>query len=602
MCGIVGVVRSDPSPEDAAVGRMVAALRHRGPDATGVVNVDDNAVLGHARLSIIDLSARARQPMTDGSGRYTITYNGEVYNFAELRSELKARGHSFRTHSDTEVVIEAYAKWGPESFARLNGMFALGIWDAQEKELVLARDRFGEKPLFYTTLPSGFAFASEVSALKLAPGFVDRSPSLAGLNHFLALGYILGPGSIHRDVLKLEPASYLRYRLGGAPRVIRYWSYADAFRRRRRGALRDLAYEIEHQLGLAVSRRLVADVPVGAFLSGGLDSSTICALARQHLPYPLHTFSAGFDSPTYDESAAALLVARHLGCTHHETLLRRDDGARLTEEALRAYDEPLSDTSLVPMVHVSRLARRHVKVVLSGDGADEIFGGYPTYRADLYRRSLAWLPGLVRRELAAWIADRVPRSRRKLDLAFRARQFARGLPNDPRRAHYTWREIHDRGARIELLGAQHRDEIEETDPFRTFERHYAEVADLDPLSQHLYVDAKTWLADDVLVKLDRATMSTSLEARAPFLDPLLVELVASLPGRLKVGWFRQKHGLRMAASRLLPSSVLHRPKAGFNAPLHEWFRMEGLDEHRLFNRKIASEHLGIRIPGSLPVR
>ncbi|MFZ5893985.1 MAG: asparagine synthase (glutamine-hydrolyzing) [Myxococcota bacterium] len=600
MCGIAGVVRPDGAPCETQLSAMVAALRHRGPDASRVVDVDGVAAFGHARLSIIDLSERATQPMTDASGRYTLTFNGEIYNFRELRESLLEKGHTFKTTSDTEVVVEAFAAWGVAAFERFNGMFALGVWDRYERELVLARDRFGEKPLYYGHLGRVFAFASELRALRVAPGFIEKPPSIAALNHYLALGYILGPLSAHPDVLKLPPATYLRVKPGAPPQLTRYWDYASCFRRRWLGSTNDAIERLRHHLDRAVSERLVADVPVGTFLSGGLDSSTLTAIAKRHLPYELHTFSAGFEQPSYDESSDARNVSKVLETIHHELSISRGDGPRMTREAIAAYDEPFSDTSLVPMVQVSALAARHVKVVLGGDGADEIFAGYATYRADRWARRVRWIPSPARAQIARLVVSHLRESRAKMNLGFRARQFARGMPHDYRRAHYSWRELHTVAERIALLGAEHSEEVRASDPFLSFAEHYAEVGGLDELSQHLYVDAKTWLVDDILVKLDRATMASSIEGRAPFLDGPLVEFVASLPPELKLAGSSEKVALRRVASSLVPASVLRKKKAGFNAPVHEWFA-SGENEHRLLNMKVAKHWLGEPWPAATGV-
>jgi len=598
MCGIAGIVRSNGAPCEEQLRAMVAAMRHRGPDAAQTIDLDGHAAFGHARLSIIDLSDRANQPMLDATGRYAVTFNGEIYNFRELRQTLEGRGHQFRTTSDTEVVVESYAEWGTAAFQRFNGMFALGIWDHQHRELVLARDRFGEKPLYYGRFGSTFAFASELRALRQAPGFVDRALPISAQNHLLALGYILAPHSAHPDVKKLLPATYLRFRGDTVVELSRYWDYASAFRRRATKALPELAEGLRFHLDRAVAERLVADVPVGTFLSGGLDSSTLTAMAKSHLPYELHTFSVGFEQGSYDESSDARRVAEWLGTTHHELCIRNSDGARLTERALSAYDEPFSDTSLVPMVHVSALAARHVKVVLGGDGADEILAGYITFRADRYAQWARVLPAPVRARIARLVALGARETKEKMNFGFRVRQFARGLPHDHRRAHYAWRELHGEEERIDILGREHADEIRDTDPFRIFEQHYREVGDLDQLSQHLYVDAKTWLADDILVKLDRATMASSIEGRSPFLDGALAEYVAGLPPEAKLGNFRSKVALRRVARTLVPPFVLAKRKAGFNAPIHLWFPRSGENEHRLLNRRVMSAWLaeGARCP------
>lgn len=569
---------------------MIASLGHRGPDARGFVDVDGMASLGHARLSIVDLSERAHQPMSDASGRFTLTYNGEIYNHRALRAELEGLGHRFRSESDTEVVVEAFAEWRLGALSRFDGMFALAIWDRREQELVLARDRFGEKPLYHASWKGSFAFASDLRALKHAPGFSERPASLVACNHFLALGYVLAPHTPHPDIRKLEPATYLVHRPGRPDVSETYWSYADAFRRRRSGRFHALAEELLCELDRAVAERVVADVPVGAFLSGGLDSSTVAALAKRHLPYELHTFSVGFDTASYDESGDARVVAGEIGTRHHELRIDAADGRRLVDEAMSIYDDPLADTSIVPTIALSRLAREHVKVVLGGDGADEVLAGYPTYRADQVRDVLSRLPRPVVRRVSA-LGPRVPEGSAKMSFGFRLRRLLRGLPMDHREAHYSWREILGPEERAELLHGAHAEDLEESDPLRTFERYYAEVRDLPLLAQHQYVDAKTWLADDILAKLDRATMAVSLEARLPFLGVRVAELAAGMSPRMKLGW-RGKRVLREAARGVTPRRALEKPKAGFNAPIHEWLG-SGADPYRTMTLRVAERALGI---------
>jgi asparagine synthase (glutamine-hydrolysing) len=584
MCGIVGMIGRG-SGRARTLEAMVARIRHRGPDHQAVRELDEHAAFGHARLSIIDLSPLGHQPMTSPDGRYTITYNGEVYNFAELKRELAARGHAFVGGSDTEVVLAAFGEWGTGAFERLDGMFALAIWDARERTVTLARDRFGKKPLYFTELGGGLTFASELSALAADPSIPLRR-SVAGLNHFRAIGYILAPHTIWRDVYKLEAATWMQWRDGRVVGKARYWDYRAAFARPTREREPEIVEHLRALFDDAVGKRTVGDVPVGAFLSGGVDSSSVCAFLRPRVPYALHTFTVGFEAASYDESADAQRLATRLGTIHHERRLLDREGAALVAHAVDCYDEPFSDTSLVPMVEIARLAGEHVKVVLSGDGADEIFGGYATYLADRLKRQLDGVPSFIRRRLARVLA-RSPVSNRKTGLGFRLRQFARGLPEDHRRAHYAWRELSTEAERRAWLADASAEELAETHPFHTFRRHYDEAADLDPLAQHLYVDAKTWLTDDVLVKVDRATMASSVEARCPYLDRALVEYVASIPSSLKIRRGRQKYLLKKMLADKLPAETLNKKKAGFNAPINQWLGHSGDDEFRFFNRWVA---------------
>ncbi|MEM1029197.1 MAG: asparagine synthase (glutamine-hydrolyzing) [Myxococcota bacterium] len=596
MCGIAGCLTDDLVAGETEVAAVVAAQRHRGPDHEAVVayaarGAGGGAVLGHNRLSILDLDPRAHQTLAWDDGRYAITYNGEVYNFRALRDELEARGGRFRTDTDTEVVLAAYAEWGARAFNRFNGMFALAIWDGLKEELILARDRFGQKPLVYTRIGVGFAFASELNALLAVPRIRDGvHPSVEGMNHYFALGYTLAPTTLVDGVSKLHPASYATIRDGGRSFIERrYWRYDDAFRatattatKEPEAVARELAARLEH----AVTRRLVSDVPVGAFLSGGLDSSSVCTFAKRHLRYPLHTFSVGFDAASYDESRDARSVATALGTIHHEERLTEGEGRDLIDGAVDSFDPAFSDTSLVPMVAVSRVAAQHVKVVLTGDGADELLAGYVTYQADAYKRILDVMPAAWRRRASSAVMRVVPVSNRKTGWGFKARQFAGGLAGDATYGHYAWRELHPEAERIRLIGVEHEEQVRDTHPYRTFRGYYDEVRDLDSLDQHLYVDAKTWLADDVLVKVDRASMASSIEARAPFLDPDVAEYAAAIPAALKLRRGQGKWIFKVAMRPHLPPFTLAKRKAGFNAPINVWLDRRGEDEFRIFNRYV----------------
>jgi asparagine synthase (glutamine-hydrolysing) len=599
MCGIAGQVGPDDPERHAICDRMIAKLRHRGPDHQAVLDVP-GACLAHTRLSILDLSPLGHQPMQDPSGRYTITYNGEVYNFRALRRELEPE-ISFRSRSDTEVVLQAFIRWGTHAFDRFDGMFALAIWDARERELHIARDRFGEKPLFYTEVGGRFTFASEVRALLCDPRIsTSASLSIPALNHFLAMGYILHPLTMYAQIASLPPATYAVYRDGALRAMTRYWDYRAILEPRPVRDARTVDAELEARLGEAVRSRLESDVPVGAFLSGGLDSSGIVALTRRVVPGELHTFTVRFAEGAYNEADDAAFVARTFRTCHHELEVTGPFRERI-DRSIHCYDQPFSDTSLVPMVAVAEEASRHVKVVLSGDAADEVLAGYPTYVADAIRRGLEPIPWSVRQATAAWLRRLPARRHQKTGLSFRAAQFGRGLAQDPCRAHYAWRELHSLEDRIALLGVEHAEEIRASDPEKVFRRHYDEAEGLDWLARQLYVDAKTWLVDDILVKADRATMAVSLESRAPFLARELVEFIGGLPSSLKLRGLRGKYVLRRALRHVLPRQTLRKRKAGFNAPISLWLGNHSPEnEFRFFNRYVARRcHLPID-EGRLP--
>jgi asparagine synthase (glutamine-hydrolysing) len=589
MCGITGKVCFIRQPSKDAVEKMTAGLTHRGPDFGAVKAVDTSAVLGHRRLSIIDLSSAANQPMTDAGKRYTIVYNGEVYNFRELKTELQKQGYSFASSSDTEVVLYSFMHWGVSCFAKFNGMFALAVWDSREKTLVCARDRFGKKPLYYTLVNGEFSFASELSALLLDSRIRDSvTVSIEALNHFFALGYILAPCSLYREIYKLEPATYLRYSANGITEKTRYWDYCECFQTRAKGPENDIAATVAGLLQESVKKRLVADVPVGALLSGGLDSSAVCATACRAADGRIETFNVGFELESYDESADASFTAQFLKTEHHRVSVNIATELPFIERAVRLFDEPFADTSLVPMAAVARFASSKVKVVLSGDGADELFGGYATYRADDLRKRLAhFLPRAGRAALARLLSLLAFESEKKTNTGFKMKQFAKGVAADHRYAHYAWRELFSEEQRIKILGREHEAEIRDTHPFGRFKKHYDEAGGLDVPSQHLYVDAKTWLADDILVKVDRATMAYSLEARSPFLDPELAAYAASIPWKYKTA-SGGKYILKKAMRGLLPVRTIYKKKSGFNAPVGAWLgNTTGEDEFRFFVRHVA---------------
>lgn len=548
--------------------------------------------LGHRRLRVIDLSEAANQPLSDGSGRFWTVYNGELYNYRALRRELEALGASFRTASDTEVILEAYKQWDVSAFERFNGMFALAIWDEPNERLVLARDRTGEKPLYFARLQGGgLAFASELHALRRHPA-IAREINLEALDQFLSLNYVLGSVSIIRGVEKLEPAHYLVAERDAIHRPVRYWDLAAHFRDK--GRFRSEGEAAEAVAALvddAVRLRLESDVPLGAFLSGGLDSSTIAA-AMCHLrpPEQNETFSVGFAEATYDELPWARRAAKAIGVgRHHDRVVAPDMAAALPIIA-RAADEPFADTSMIPVYYLAAFARERVTVCLSGDGSDEIFAGYETYVADALLRATRWVPRAATRALAR-VAAAGPVTFDKVSIDFKVRQFLRGHSASPERAHFAWRRIFSDEEKRELLHPEHRSALRDADPFTRFQHFYDDVRDCHPLDQALYVDIKTWLADDILVKVDRMTMAHALEARAPFLDHRLMELAASLPPAWKLNRRGRKHVLRQSQQRRLPPDILRRRKEGFNAPVSAWLAGP--------LRDLAKEATSVRVLGDL---
>jgi asparagine synthase (glutamine-hydrolysing) len=564
VCGILGVV-GQPIERDR-VARMAATMRHRGPDAGGIVLWEDGA-LAHRRLSILDPSAASNQPFVDSQDRAALVFNGEIYNYRELRKHLEARGHVFCTSSDTEVLLAGYLEWGERCVDRLNGMFAFAVWDYRRRLLFLARDRLGKKPLFFAVLPGGgLMFASEIKPF-LASGLIDPALDAQAMVDYLHLNYILCPKSPLRQVRQL-PAAHVATWRDGDFRSARYWDLADSFLGDRWPGGDDAAIaRLDELLGEATSRRLYSDVPLGAFLSGGVDSSTIVALMRRAGTADLHTFSVEFPEPEFNEGAYSRLAAKHLGTVHHPHRVDESVADLLPEYAQR-FDVPLGDDSAISTYLLSRWAREYVTVALSGDGADELFAGYITYQADSLHRRLGWL-----RRPASWLlavaGPFLPESGAKLSRRFRAAQLRRGLVRPASQAHFAWRQV---GVSAAALAPDFVKQTVDYDPAEVFHHYHERVRGADWLDRMLYVDCQTWLRDDILVKADRASMAASLECRSPFLDYRVAELAARLPRRLKLHGRAKKIALRRLARHFLPADIVDRKKAGFNSPTADWLR------------------------------
>lgn len=564
MCGICGLAALDGGPVDIApLEAMSAALAHRGPDDASSVTAGPVA-LAARRLAIIDLSG-GRQPLASEDGRVHAALNGEILNHAALRGDLQRRGHRFATLCDTEVLVHLYEERGEAMLEELRGMFALAIWDARERRLLLARDRFGIKPLYWRAAGGVLSFASELKALRGLPGFGSEIDPDA-VEAFFTFNSIPSPLTIYRDVRKLEPGTLLSWSPGRPPEVRRWCRPApvDADDVRREDE-RELAGELAQRLRDSVRAHLVSDVPVGVWLSGGVDSGLLAALAAQESGERLRTFSIGFEERSFDELDRARLVAGRLGADHHEAILGPRD-AELLPTIAAAFDEPYADSSSLPTWAVSRLTSRHVKVALSGEGGDELFGGYHTYAADLLAPRLA---GLAR--LARPLVERVPSSSRRVSLDYRARRFVRaaGLPALER--HHGWKEILPAEVRARLLAPLHGGR-RPADPLGAMRARYAETEGAQPLARLQDVDLAPYLADDLLTKTDRMSMAHSVEVRVPFLDPVVAELALALPTSAKVRGMTKKRLLRQVAATLLPREIARGAKKGFSIPMAAWLR------------------------------
>ncbi len=553
MCGICGIATTRGAVDPDRLAAMSSTLVHRGPDSDGT-HIEGAIGLAARRLSIIDL-AHGDQPLTNEDGSVVVVQNGEIYNYEELMRELARAGHVFRTHSDTEVLAHAYEEWGLDFATRLRGMFAVALWDARERRLVLARDPYGIKPLYYRAADGELSFASELRALPR--GEID----LDALECFLAFNSVPAPFSIFHHTRKLPPGHLLVWR-GGGLELSRYARPAPTLETRVEDET-ELVEELRARLRDSVRAHLVSDVPVGVLLSGGVDSCTLAALAAEEADYPLHTFSIGFEERSFDELDDARLVAERYGTEHHELVLR-PDAALLLPALAEAFDEPFADSSALPTYLVSRLAAAHVKVALSGEGGDELFGGYYTYAADLLAERMPSLPSWFRNAV-----ERLPTSTRRASFDYRAKRFARAAHLPPLERHHGWKEIFAADARAELRGGR-----SSFDPVDLLRDRFRETEGAALLARLQDVDLGTYLVDDLLVKTDRASMAHSLEARVPFLDPIVTGFALALPTRHKVHRLRKKVLLRKAAATLVPERIVRGRKRGFSIPAAAWLRGE----------------------------
>jgi asparagine synthase (glutamine-hydrolysing) len=564
MCGIAGTFLFDSGARaDArALRAMTGVLAHRGPDADGF-HVDGPVGLGHRRLSIIDLST-GDQPLSNEDGTVWTIFNGEIYNFRDLRAELEACGHRFRTATDTEVIVHGYEEWGVDVVQRFRGMFAFALWDARARRMLLARDRLGIKPLYYSTLDGrGLAFGSEIKAVLEHPG-VSREWRFDALDAYLALQYVPTPLTIFSDVRKLPPAHRLVAE-DGQVRIERYWSLEfgapSVFRRED-----EYLEQLDSLLHEAVRLRLISDVPLGAFLSGGVDSSAVVAAMVDTSDAPVVTTSVGFREETFSEVRYAERVARHLGCEHH-TRTVEPNVADLLPRLAWHLDEPFADASAVPTYYVSKVARERVTVALSGDGGDELWAGYARHRVER-------LESQVRRWLGRTGAEAASVVGRLLPLRVKGARSLRhlGMPPAEACAQKHVYGLFEHGVRDRLYTPEFAAMVHAHDPLSAFRRVYDECSSPDPVERALFVDVQTYLLDDILTKVDRMSMAVSLEARVPLLDHKLVEFAATVPVGMKLRGGRTKHLLRRFLEGRVPHDIQARPKHGFEAPTGEWLR------------------------------
>jgi asparagine synthase (glutamine-hydrolysing) len=587
MCGIYGYISQKAAIDPAVLNRMGRSLKHRGPDDEGEIILDCSDVsvgLGHKRLSIIDLSPAGKQPMTNEDETLWITFNGEIYNYREIRKELEAKGHKFHSHSDTEVIVHLYEELGTECLGRLNGMFAFALWDSKSKSLFLARDRAGKKPLHYCVAGGDLLFASEIKSLLQHPA-VSREIDLKSLNKYLAYEYVPAPNSIFKAIKKVEPGHYLLFR--NATLVsCQYWDVPIEDYPISDRTEAQYIDELKELLERAVSARLVADVPVGLFVSGGLDSGLVAALARK-AKETIECFSIGFEEASFDESRYAQQVARSLGIKHNLKVFRAREMLHMVERLPEILDEPLADPSILPLFLLSQFASGHMKVVLSGDGGDELFAGYQTYQAHKLVTFYDALPRFVKESIKG-LAFRLPVSHRYLSLDFKAKQFLKGVGVSSEVRFFLWRGAFSNAERQGLLCPAIRRELQNENAYEEIYRYVRKSGLTKELERILYLSMKLYLQDNNLVTVDRASMANGLEVRSPLLDRDVVDFVCRLPMEYKLNGLKTKYILKKIAEEFLPRNIVYRKKRGFGVPLATWltgelkeFMLDYLGQERL---------------------
>lgn len=584
MCGICGQLFFHPeSPIDSQViERMKGALSHRGPDGQGVW-IRNSVGMGHARLAVIDLSENGRQPMGNEDGTVRIVYNGEIYNFQDLRKELESKGHQFVSQTDTEVIVHLYEEEGVQCVTRLRGMFAFAIWDENRKQLFLARDRLGQKPLYYYVNNKKLLFASEIKAL-LASGLVERSPDYAAVCQYLCLGYVPHPGTGFNGIKKLPPGHRLLVR-GTDIALERYWSLRAPPRQDQVLDEREVCRKLTDLLMESTRIQTVSDVPLGLLLSGGIDSCAVAAMLSRCIG-KIKTFTIGFEDKLYDERAQARSVAEKLGTDHHEMVVKPDI-IDILPKLVRAYDEPFADPSAIPSYYVAQMARQQVTVVLNGDGGDESFAGYGTYIQGLVGSWAEKIPAPLGQFLSGILNQATPGKRQSL-----AQVLA--LSGKSRASIFAHLKLLAALDQIEpLLSQDYTEMSRKASPINHLAECYERLDQGDVVNTMLAVDRDTFLPDDLLFKIDIATMRHGLEARSPFLDHQLVEFAASLPGHLKLKRMHKKYILKRALKDVLPADILALPKRGFDVPVSSWLREElrGLSYDVLLNNPRSQQLL-----------
>jgi asparagine synthase (glutamine-hydrolysing) len=581
MCGICGIFEFERREEisQECVRRMTDTIIHRGPDDEGIF-VGPGIGLGFRRLSIIDV-AGGHQPISNEDGRIWVMLNGEIYNYPELRQELLGRGHTFTTHSDTESIVHLYEEYGEDCFRRLRGMFAIALWDSRERKLLLARDRVGKKPLYFAADQKRVLFGSELKCLLAADGSI-RAIDPQALSDYFSYGYIPAPKTVYRDIRKLRPGNYLVASSSGV-REVPYWNLSFAQVENR--SEQEWCELLRNGLCEATRVRLMSDVPLGAFLSGGVDSSSVVAMMSHLMKRPVTTCSIGFEEEEYNEADFARQIAKRFHTDHHEQIVQ-PKAVEILKKLVWHYDEPFADSSAIPTYYVSWVARQSVTVALGGDGGDESLAGYRRYYFDQFENRL-------RRRVPAGLRKSVfgPLGRAYPPLAwaprmFRAKATFQSLSRSPLEGYFNSISIFRSDEKLRLLSRDFQASLGGYDSIEVLQHHYDRAETDDPLSRIQYVDIKTYLPDDILAKVDRASMAVSLEVRAPLLDHQLMELIAKIPSSMKLRGTTGKYIFKKAMADVLPKDILHRRKQGFAVPLARWFRgdLRDLAHDAIFSR------------------
>ncbi len=566
MCGIAGFY-GQGSFDDGS--RMIEKVKYRGPDHREVMH-KENICLAHARLSIIDLSESANQPMYNAQKTQCIVFNGEIYNFLELKEDLIRSGiKDFKTHSDTEVLLLLYGQMGPQMLSRLNGMFAIAIYDFEKKELFLARDRMGKKPLYYASLPDVFLFASELKSITTHSSFAPEI-NYDSLNRYLTFDYVPSPESMLKGIFKLEPAQYMLVRDKKVVEKKNYWSHDFTTTT---CTFEEAVSRFDALLDQATARRLISDVPLGIFLSGGLDSSTIAYYAQKNSTRKIKTFSIGFEDKSYDEQDYAKQVADKLGTDHQVSVLTAAETLKLIDTIYPLVDEPFADASLIPTFYLSSFTRQQVTVSLGGDGSDELLAGYPTFISDRFKGLFSALPLPVLKGLFS-LVNRMPASDKNISFDFKIKQFLRGFFAGKNHIHQLWLGSFLPEEKKSMLKEDVYEAITDKSGLSIIDKYYTEAPSENDFNKTTYYYYNTYLPDDILFKVDRASMYNSLEVRAPFLDVTVVEFLNSLPVSYKYKGLSGKHILKKMMHGRLPDNIIDRPKKGFGIPLSDWIRKD----------------------------